>query len=193
MKLTRAIFGLTCLAVLSACAPNTRPTSSLDREGDREYASTLLDNKIYRRTSTVRPSGTPQTGGATNPSSTSSTNSPSALSSLFPPKVGQVWRLTIEETGVWRLRFLEVDSLGTATGNASTANKVTRTSASTLQSGVRRFIVAENPLTFVCDFAPNAVRVDGGNTLVGGRAFESRNGQLVALERNCNARLSPDD
>ncbi|NJK46187.1 MAG: hypothetical protein HC933_19750 [Pleurocapsa sp. SU_196_0] len=191
MKRTVALFGLTCLAVLSACAPNTRPTSSLDREGDREYASTLLDNKIARRGSTTRPGGTSQTGGTS--SSTTSTNAPSALSSLFPPKVGQVWRLTIEETGVWRLRFLEVDSLGTATGNASTANKVTRTSASTLQSGVRRFIVAENPLTFVCDFAPNAVRVDGGNTLVGGRAFESRNGQLVALERNCNARLSPDD
>jgi hypothetical protein len=185
MKLTSALFGLTCLAVLSACTPAARPSSSLDREGDREYASTLLDNKIVRRGSTSRP--------AASPSSTSSTTAPSALSNLFPPKVGQVWRLTIEETGVWRLRFLEVDSLGTATGNASTANKVTRTSASTLQSGVRRFIVAENPLTFVCDFAPNAVRVDGGNTLVGGRAFESRNGQLVALERNCNARLSPED
>ncbi len=189
-----------CLS-FSACAPVPQTT------GLRGWRQTEL---LYPRqtlgTVQTRP---PQAPGApaaspapvtntptTTGTVTTTTSQPSASSGLnqfFPPKVGQVWRLTIENTGVWRLRFLEVDSRGTATGNASTANKVTRVSATTLANGVRRFIVAENPLTFACDFAPGSVKLENGDTMTGGRAFESRDGQLVPLDRACNAKITTDE
>jgi hypothetical protein len=186
------------LVVLSACAPQ-----AVSNERAAQINSPFVSNVNERqdlpsvigaplaRLPTPTSSNAGNTGNRTPSPAPSATGS--ASSGLFPPKVGQVWRLTIDDVGVWRLRFLEVDNLGTATGNASTAVKVTRTSASTLQNGVRRFIVAENPLTYVCDFAPNAMRVENGDTMIGGRAFESRAGQLVPLEKTCNARLTPDD
>jgi hypothetical protein len=198
--LNRPVIGMGLLVVLSACAPQAI-TSQREAQINSPFVSNVNERQDLpgvigaplARLPTVTSGGTNAGNRPTTPAPSTAPTSSSVKDALFPPKVGQVWRLTIDDVGVWRLRFLEVDSLGTATGNASTAVKVTRTSASTLQNGVRRFIVAENPLTYVCDFAPNAMRVEGGDTMMGGRAFESRAGQLVALEKSYNARLTPDD
>jgi hypothetical protein len=194
--MNRQVIGMGLLVVLSACAPRT--TTEREAQINSPFVSSVNERQDLPGVIGAPLARLPTPTGAgnrpaTNPPTTTGTATSTPRDGLFPPKVGQVWRLTIDDVGVWRLRFLEVDNLGTATGNASTAVKVTRTSATTLQNGVRRFLIAENPLTYACDFAPNAMRVENGDTMIGGRAFESRNGQLVPLEKACNARLTPDD